>query len=386
MNTAVQMPSVPALERKTRHAGIDFLRIVSMFLVAVLHVLGAGGVLNTVTFGTSYAVAWFMETAAYCAVNCYALISGYVGYNERQGGHKWSRYVALWLQVVFYGVLLNGVAALFVPGVVFSREELLKVLLPVSSGRYWYFTAYTGVFVMMPFLNRIVQLFSKKDLSVLLGCCAALFSVYSTALFLFHDPFRLSEGYSFLWLAVLYLGGAYIKKYEMGKNLRTLPLALWGIGMLLFAWLWKIGFGWWESTHGGFAWSSIMVTYLSPAILGFSVVLLLLFIRIRISPFWARCIGIVAPATFGVYLWHLHSWVFANLVYGKFGWIGTLPPWHIPFSVLGFAALIFIIGCAIDWVRMLLFRLCRVDILSTVPERAVRTMVRFLFRRRGGEG
>jgi len=368
-------------EKKPRHAGIDLLRIVSMFLVAVLHVLGAGGVLNALPFGVSYGVAWFMETAAFCAVNCYALISGYVGYNERVEGHKWSRYVTLWMQVVFYGVLITGVSTLFVPGVVFSWTELMKVLLPVSSGRYWYFTAYTALFVMMPYLNRAVQTFSKKDMTGLLLGCTVLFSVYSTALFLFHDPFRLSEGYSFLWLAVLYLGGAYIKKYEIGKVLRTRTLLLWGAGFLLFAWGWKMLFGFWESVRGGLPWSNIMVTYLSPAILGFSVVLLLLFIRMRISPFWARCIGIVAPATFGVYLWHLHSWVFANLIYGKFAWIAALPPVHIVLSVLGIAALIFIVGCAIDWVRMLLFRLCRADILSAVPERAVRGIIRFLCRK-----
>lgn len=62
----------------TRNYGIDALRIVSMLMVVTLHVLGHGGVLK-IAESEKYWIVWFLEISAYCAVNCYALISGYVG-------------------------------------------------------------------------------------------------------------------------------------------------------------------------------------------------------------------------------------------------------------------------------------------------------------------
>ena len=63
------------------YLGRDRLRMAAMFMVAVLHVLGAGGVLNSATpLSPDYVTAWLLETAAFCAVNCYALLSGYVGF------------------------------------------------------------------------------------------------------------------------------------------------------------------------------------------------------------------------------------------------------------------------------------------------------------------
>ena len=63
--------------------GIDWLRILSMYMVAVLHTLGQGGILGSFKQGDlSFSIAWFLETSAFGAVDCFALISGYVGYHS----------------------------------------------------------------------------------------------------------------------------------------------------------------------------------------------------------------------------------------------------------------------------------------------------------------
>lgn len=63
----------------SRNYGIDLLRIVAMFLVVILHILGQGGVLKAVESNEiNFTVSWLLEIGAYCAVNCYALITGFV--------------------------------------------------------------------------------------------------------------------------------------------------------------------------------------------------------------------------------------------------------------------------------------------------------------------
>ena len=62
-----------------RASDIDLFRIIATLLVIVLHVLGKGGILNNAApDSAAYWTAWFLEICAYCAVNCFALISGYV--------------------------------------------------------------------------------------------------------------------------------------------------------------------------------------------------------------------------------------------------------------------------------------------------------------------
>ncbi len=85
------------------NAGIDFLRIFAMFMIVVTHVLGKGGVRDSVagTVDVHFLQTWIIQASVYVAVNCYALISGYVGFRSN---FKYSKVVNLWLQVAFYSI------------------------------------------------------------------------------------------------------------------------------------------------------------------------------------------------------------------------------------------------------------------------------------------
>ena len=70
--------------KNNRNLGIDLLRILSMLMVVINHLISQGGVLESVAiYSAAYWVLIFMETLCYCAVNTFILISGYVGYNSR---------------------------------------------------------------------------------------------------------------------------------------------------------------------------------------------------------------------------------------------------------------------------------------------------------------
>lgn len=90
---------------KGRNYGIDLLRIGSMFMIVLLHILGAGGMLGATSYHVSFnRILWLIEIACYCAVNCYAIVSGYVGYKQK---FKFTNIIVLWLQVFFYTFLIN---------------------------------------------------------------------------------------------------------------------------------------------------------------------------------------------------------------------------------------------------------------------------------------
>lgn len=186
--------------RRERNYGIDFMRIFSMFYVLILHTLGAGGVLDNAAAGSfQYAVSWLMEIGAYGALNVFGLISGYVGYRPtpKEPGQprrvlKISSYLNLWLEVVFYGVGCCLVYMVIAPGKV-TGADVLRWVFPVSNGVYWFFTAYTGVFFVMPLLNLAVEHCDRRTTAVFLIVVFFVFSLFDT----FFTRFDLEGGYSF---------------------------------------------------------------------------------------------------------------------------------------------------------------------------------------------
>lgn len=132
---------------KTRNYGIDFLRMISMIMIVMLHTLGHGGILRSVSFlSVHYQIAWLLEVIAFGAVNTYAMISGFVSVDSH---FKISNILILWLQVLFYGILINTVFFFLLPE---SRNTSgwIQALFPVTRKEYWYFTAYAGVFFLSP--------------------------------------------------------------------------------------------------------------------------------------------------------------------------------------------------------------------------------------------
>ena len=77
------------IKNKYRKSGIELLRILSMCMVVILHTLVQGGILrNSSLFSMEYELGWLMEISCFCAVNCYALITGYVMCKSKVKYHK----------------------------------------------------------------------------------------------------------------------------------------------------------------------------------------------------------------------------------------------------------------------------------------------------------
>lgn len=164
---------------KTRNYGIDFLRMISMIMIVMLHTLGHGGILRSVSFlSVHYQIAWLLEVIAFGAVNTYAMISGFVSVDSH---FKISNILILWLQVLFYGILINTVFFFLLPE---SRNTSgwIQALFPVTRKEYWYFTAYAGVFFLSPFINQMFRNLSEKQIK--------LYSVLLLSYFLWFRPFH----------------------------------------------------------------------------------------------------------------------------------------------------------------------------------------------------
>ena len=68
---------------KKINSGINLFKLFSMFMIAQLHILGMGGIIGATAGTAAYYHAFFMQNAAFCAVNCYALASGYLMFGKK---------------------------------------------------------------------------------------------------------------------------------------------------------------------------------------------------------------------------------------------------------------------------------------------------------------
>lgn len=355
-----------------RNYGIDLLRIISMFYVVVLHCLGHGGILDNVCHGTlSFKIAWFMETWAYCAVDLFAIISGFVCYSEIEKKHKYSQYVTMWLQVVFYGVIGVLIAKLINPTWA-SKFDLRDMCFPVTNNLYWYFTAYTGLFFIIPLLNSAVRGCSDRLLKKSLLVIFVLFSVFDN----YANQFNTNGGYSFIWLILLYLIGAIIKKCNLGSQLKIKFCLLGIVSLNLISWLWlNYGVEFWLVNKC--VKPIFLISYTSPTILLSAILYVIGFSKMNFSNKVTNIIKFAAPGTFAVYILNNHRIVYKHLMEKRF--IPTLS--SIPFMVviiILFSIAFVVVSILIDKARVLLFKSIRINKLVELFINLFKKIVYFL--------
>lgn len=350
---------------KERHIGIDLLRILSMFLVLVLHIIGQGGILAGLDpLSLRFKAVWFLEIAAYCSVNCYALVTGYVSVYAK---FKYSRIIALWFQVLFYTLLITLCFKIFMPGALWEGL-ITAALLPVTKVQYWYFTAYFGMFFFIPYFNRLIHTLDRAQFKLLITAFIILFSVLPT---LFQaDLFSISSGYSMLWLVLLYFIGAYFKLYGVERR----GGALYFSGFAFFVIItWCTKFLPLPLPYN----RNMFISYTSPLIVGSAVSLFLFCLHIKkVGKFTSFLIKMLNPASFGVYLIHTHPLVWMLLLRGRFAGYATMGTLKLVLTVVFTAASIYLACSLVDILRAWFFKLIRIGLLSEKLEQLFASVIR----------
>lgn len=372
------------METNKRNLGIDFLRIISMFMVVILHVLGNGGVLwSTVPYTMNYNLVWLLEILAYCSVNCYALITGYVSTDTK---FKYSRIISLWLQVAFYTVTITLLFGIFVPSSV-GKSEVISAVLPMMTEQYWYFTAYFGLFFFIPFLNELMNKLSKEQLKKLIITIIIVLSLIPTFSIgnLFNTPidlFNTGEGYSMLWLMALYIVGGYFKKHGFPQLKKHNPFGLYYLLCVIVAWVGKLVSERFAVKYLGQAYfANAFIGYTSPFIFFSALFLFLYFAQCKIKgEVIKKAILLLGPASFGVYLIHVQPLVWDHIISNRFAPYSNFPGAKLVIYVLITAALIYISCSMIDLLRIQLFKLLRINKFSTSMENQISKVFKKIFK------
>lgn len=284
--------------KNERNYGVDLLRLLSMLFVVILHTLLKSKLL--VAKGESgglHSAAWLLEVFCYGAVDIFALISGYVGYREKEKPLKVRRLLSLWIQAAFYGFVIFIVYRFIRPELATGGAFFASVM-PIVHQSYWYLTAFVALFFVMPILNAGVRSMTEQQCKKAIWVALGLFSVLTIVA---GDLFKMSGGYSFLWLAVLYYVGAAMKKSGFLSKLSQRWCLFGYFACSVISWavmMFGTDFHFADKTIS----EGVLVNYVSPTIVLASMFLLAYFSRLQIKKRAAAVISCFAPCAFAVYL------------------------------------------------------------------------------------
>ena len=250
-----------------------------------------------------------IENYAIIAVNVFALISGYLSAGKPV---KARSVFSIWATACFWSIAtaLTG----FALGQV-GKTDLLKSLFPISTAEYWYLNSFLLLQLMVPFLNCAIRSLT----SVQLGIATSGLLIAST---LFEST-GLNRGYSTMWLAVLWLTGASIKRNKeiLDKALSTKRLLLVYLLLPLVVLYYQ-----WNDVHvlqmNPIRWLS----YSNPYVATSSICFFILTTRINISSEKSEAVlRQASPLAFAVYTIDNSNWFYSVWLTGRLSWLLDKP-------------------------------------------------------------
>lgn len=285
-----------------RDSSIELLRILSVMGVVFLHYNNAnrGGGFKYVAAGSIGQYYLFLtETIFICAVNVFVLISAY--YLSVAGERKLIKIVELLLQVIIFRVIFYF-GSILTTDTFFTKKGFLEAVLPAD----YYVILYLVLYIISPYINLLLKKLDQKTFLNLLITLFVLFSIWTIVVDLLENVYGrplygLSTigmdgsqyGYTIVNFALLYLIGAYLRKYRIGISKAKALL-----GMLISLAVIYAGAVAEELLHFRriASWG-----YNNPFVISMAVFTFLLF---RNMSFQSRVINELARAVFTCYLFH----------------------------------------------------------------------------------
>ncbi len=352
-----------------RNYGIDFLKILSMLMIVVLHFFGHTSISTSlIPFSCQDIFVNFSCSICFCAVNCYAMISGYVYINSK---YKWTNMIMVWLQTLFYSLTIS-VAFMFVFKDAVGLKDIIKSAFPICENKYWYVSSYFGMFLFIPVINSGVNHLNSKQAKSLLMVLAIAVSIIPTW---FKDVLYLNKGYSALWLIIMYIFGACIAKFDFFSKSKKKYIMLALFVSVAIVFVYKLLCEFFSKGHNSV--SKILTvllqninvcSYTSLFAVVLAVSFLVLFKGMKFNGFSIRVISFFAPLTFGVYLIHDNELIRNNVLKNSFASLADLNPVGFVCASLGCVFAIFIICSLIDFIRKKIFDILKFKSLVNFVE------------------
>lgn len=192
-------------KRCIRQSNFELMRIMSMFMIVLWHMLCQGGVLDSTT-GLINTLLIFLKVSLVVHVNSFIIVTGYF---QCKNKFKIYKFISLVNLTWFYKIII--LLAVLLCGVSISNIEILKNISPINYQDYWFLANYVLLYLISPILNKVINNSNKNDFRKILLVLFLIISVLPslTAQVAFDN----NNGYSLSNFILLYFIGAYLRLY-----------------------------------------------------------------------------------------------------------------------------------------------------------------------------
>lgn len=323
--------------KKVRESNFELCRLICMLYIVVYHlIIHVPLVYETTIWGRP------LRTLCHIGVIVFVMISGYFGIKR-----KWSGLLKLALSVSFYNLTGLAIACLCY-GQPFELKSLLAIFFPITHGNYWFITSYAVLYLLAPYVNKVIQDMNKREFLSLIGILLVIVC-YGGGLM----DSKIGDGRGILAFILSYVIGNFIHKFYADGI--EYPIVGNRSGIVYF-------------TAATFLFCAIafMPTLLSKAInfisFGYnevglyvmSVIFLLMFQGIKLK---SKIINWLALSTLGIYLFHENKNIGQLVVYPLYEKLTTTinNEYLLLFVHIAFAIVILITAIIVDRIRQLIF-------------------------------
>lgn len=333
--------------KKARSSNFELLRILAMYLIVLHHACVHGALPSDVLSGGGAIVAAVLSIGGKLGVILFVMITGYFMVKSR---FRVKSFLKVLLQTVFYGVVIVAAFYLLDPQDITWERAVASLQLNSSGGLPWFVVAYLGLYLFIPFLNKLAAALSRAGFRKLLIVGAACFSVVPTA---FNVTFICSH---FAWFAYLYLLAGYLRMYEIRFSGGKLA-ALIAVPLVVVAGLTALLVANPDATEALGISARYFAGEYSAFMLLAGIGVFLAFGQLRMPA--SKLVNGIASTTFGIYLIHdnaiVRPWLWAH-----FGAAFELRALLLGPALLVLALGVFAMCGVIDYIRQLLARLLAV--------------------------
>ena len=336
-----------------RNYGIDLLKIIAMINIINLHINQKLSFLKLNVHDPKYKQVYRLEVFSYWPVDAFGLISGIVGFKK----YKFSNLIFLYSQYYFYS-LISGFYLYYKSSI--RLKNVFHRFFPIGIKYYWYVNAYFYMYLIFPFINKSINSMDKKFFTKLFYFFLFIYSFYHSIIkvTLKSSAFDFTlEGYSSIWLLILYLIGSFLGRFHINKR---------SFSGIYFFFIYLIS-SFITSEYIFFNGSKIFMTYLSPTVIMQALSLIFFFSNMKITNIYLKkLILFFNPLNFNVTLIH------GQIIMILFSSINSLTSKLLFFKIYVISILIYLICSFIDYLRFLIFKLFKIrDLCNYIEQKFI---------------
>lgn len=198
-------------ERINRNSNYELMRIISMFLIVLYHVIHHGQVLENCQNEGLRIIVEFIKFFTIIHVNSYILITGYY---QSQSKFKQSKIWSIINASLFYRITIMIILSL-IGEITLDKLSIVRDFFPLDTVHYWFIKCYLFLYCLSPFLNKLVENITKKEFQKLQIVLFILLSIIPS---LTGGLAFVNDGYTVYTMVHLYLIGAYLRKYPLKES------------------------------------------------------------------------------------------------------------------------------------------------------------------------